>query len=259
MAVFVVFATVEFFDTSTMVEAQPAQAAQTASADPWTEPGQKPSSFAEEMQYRTSVAAYRLELQSLAEVHKEASAAFVVRLATRFVGFLTGMILALVGAMFVVGKLQEQPTQLDSKAEAWSVSFSSSSPGLVLAALGTVIMGLAMTVPVSGEMREAAVYFPLETTIVQGSTPDQAGQTEPAGGGSPAITAVRRAEPPRLGVRPVLSPASPPLCCLMSGVLSDMVRLPFARKIAAAAQGLPASALGFTQHPNGRLGAVNLM
>jgi hypothetical protein len=61
------------------------------------------------------------------------------RLWTTYLGFVTGMIFALVGAMFVLGKLESDPSELKTKVgTALDTSFKSASPGLVLAVLGVI-------------------------------------------------------------------------------------------------------------------------
>lgn len=50
------------------------------------------------------------------------------------------MILALVGAVFILGKLSEDASELTATNSAGSMSLKSSSPGIILAALGVVLM-----------------------------------------------------------------------------------------------------------------------
>jgi hypothetical protein len=59
---------------------------------------------------------------------------------TRYLGFMTGMIFALVGAAFVMGKLREQESALALKNAAVEANITTTSPGLVLCLLGTVLM-----------------------------------------------------------------------------------------------------------------------
>src|SRR5688572_8666357 len=64
----------------------------------------KAQSFDQQITLARTQAAYSLEREALARRYNQAEIAFSLRLWTRFMGFATGMILALVGAAFVLGK-----------------------------------------------------------------------------------------------------------------------------------------------------------
>jgi len=53
---------------------------------------------------------------------------------------LTGVILAVVGAGFILGKIREKPTEITGKTEMWHFTIASTSPGLIMVTLGTVLM-----------------------------------------------------------------------------------------------------------------------
>lgn len=89
----------------------------------------------------------------LARFHR-ANAALLVSVWTRNLGFVTGMILAIVGAAFVMAKLSEAPTALEASSGPVKAALSTSSPGIILAVLGTALMMMAMTVRFEGEIRE---------------------------------------------------------------------------------------------------------
>ncbi len=102
---------------------------------------------------------YQLEHDVVAERYKQATAAVLSRLWTRFMGFLTGMILAFVGAAFVLGKLAEAPTEVKAAGSGVSAAIATSSPGLVLAALGAVLMAVSLSVTTTTSGEDRAVYF----------------------------------------------------------------------------------------------------
>jgi hypothetical protein len=81
------------------------------------------------------------------------------RLWSRFMGFMTGMLLALTGCVFVLGKLR---TDIDFSGSASGASavLRTTSPGVYLALLGTVVIGMALAVPGSVESTDAAIYLP---------------------------------------------------------------------------------------------------
>lgn len=82
----------------------------------------------------------RLEASLLEHRYHQASVFLMTRVWARYLGFVTGMILALVGATFILGKLREQATELSAKGGGGTLSFRSTSPGLVLAVLGVILM-----------------------------------------------------------------------------------------------------------------------
>ena len=118
-----------------------------------------PRDFGEQMRLETTRASYNLERELVARRYEQGNLAFVSRLWTRFMGFVTGMILALVGAAFVLGKLETDRSELGAAASGMSVTMRSTSPGLVLAVLGTLLMGLSIALPVTVSVTDGAVYF----------------------------------------------------------------------------------------------------
>ncbi|MEW9799173.1 hypothetical protein [Alteromonas sp. CYL-A6] len=86
-----------------------------------------------------------LEANVLEQRYHQANVLLLSRIWTRYLGFITGMIMALVGAVFVLGKLQEPATKLDasvtlSEGSKFGTGLATQSPGLVLATLGTALM-----------------------------------------------------------------------------------------------------------------------
>jgi len=80
-----------------------------------------------------------LEEYAMKRRYHQANVLLMSRIWTRYLGFVTGMILALVGAAFILGKLREPETKLDAEG-VWKFSITTASPGLVLALLGTILM-----------------------------------------------------------------------------------------------------------------------
>jgi hypothetical protein len=107
-----------------------------------------------------------LEVYTLQQRERLANYMLVSRTWTRYMAFVTGMVLALVGAAFVLGKLRDPQTKLGAYAEPVKLSLATSSPGLVLAALGTLLMvtAIAITFDVTG--RWQAVYMPVSSVTV---------------------------------------------------------------------------------------------
>ena len=102
-----------------------------------------------------------LETDALTRRYRHASAALLARTWTRYMGFLTGMIMALVGAAFVLGRLEEGQTQFTGEAQGAKWAFISTSPGLILAALGSGLMLTALIVKADVDVKDGSAYAPL--------------------------------------------------------------------------------------------------
>jgi len=118
-----------------------------------------PRDFNEQMRLEVVRAAYNLERELVARRYEQGNLSYLNRLWTRFMGFVTGMVLALVGAAFVLGKLETDKSELGAAASGMSMTIRSTSPGLLLAVLGTCLMGLSIALPVTVSVTDAAVYF----------------------------------------------------------------------------------------------------
>jgi len=113
-----------------------------------------------------------LEADALQRRYRQANSTMLARVWTRQLGFATGMLLALVGAAFVLGRLQEPPTRLSGEAQGAKAALESSSPGLVLAVLGTLLMGLALWIPFGVETRDVATYLKPSAAETPAPRPD---------------------------------------------------------------------------------------
>jgi len=100
-----------------------------------------------------------LEADSMDKRYRQASALLMSRIWTRQLAFMTGMVLAFIGAVFILGKLSESRTDVNLGNESWKTSISSSSPGLILAFFGTVLIGTALIVQPKIEVQDRPVYF----------------------------------------------------------------------------------------------------
>jgi hypothetical protein len=84
----------------------------------------------------------------------------------RYLGFVTGMILSLVGASFVIGKLREPVTEIAGKLSNVNLSLQSASPGIILVFLGAVLMIATILDEDHYEVEDYRIYLTgLETPI----------------------------------------------------------------------------------------------
>lgn len=123
------------------------------------EPSASPTQYEAAATVPLQVSLLRLESQAMHHRYRQASALLMSRIWTRQLAFMTGMVLALIGAVFILGKLSEGSTSVDLGAHGWKAALSSSSPGLVLAFLGVVLMSIALVVQPRIEVEDRPVYF----------------------------------------------------------------------------------------------------
>lgn len=82
----------------------------------------------------------RMEEFIVTQRYHQANVLLMSGLWVRYLGFITGMVLALVGASFVLGKLREPVQKLSGKFSIINVSLSTTSPGIIMVVLGVVLM-----------------------------------------------------------------------------------------------------------------------
>ncbi len=105
-----------------------------------------------------------LEVHSVQQRYHLARISMMTRVGTVYLGFLTGMILALVGSAFVLGKLRENITEISAQfgpeqAKGPGGSIKSASPGLILVVCGCVLMMGTLYTHQSVDVREGLVYL----------------------------------------------------------------------------------------------------
>jgi hypothetical protein len=100
-----------------------------------------------------------LEANALQRRYHHAGVLLISRIWTRYLGFVTGTILAMVGAAFILGKLQEASSNLGAEGGLWKVSLTTASPGLVLATLGTLLMLATLATNMDLQVNDGPVYL----------------------------------------------------------------------------------------------------
>ncbi len=101
---------------------------------------------------------YYLEYLTVQNRYHQGNTSLMSRIWLQYMGFITGMILAIIGAIFILGKLREPETKIDLDASQVKFSILSSSPGLVMVFLGTFIMITTIVVHNEIEIKDAGVY-----------------------------------------------------------------------------------------------------
>jgi hypothetical protein len=112
-----------------------------------------------------------LESNVMQRRYHQAGVLLISRIWTRYLGFVTGTMLALVGAAFILGKLRESSSTVGAESSAWKVSVTSASPGLILAVLGTTLMLGTMATRLELQVTDGPVYLPMSGGIVAPAAP----------------------------------------------------------------------------------------
>lgn len=110
------------------------------------------------LQWKTLVL---LEQDAMHMRYRQINATLLLRTWTRYTGFLVGMVLSLVGAFFILGRLREETSQLSGESGAFKFALVTSSPGVILAVLGTILMVVTLIVKFDFQVQDRPVYLPL--------------------------------------------------------------------------------------------------
>ena len=99
-----------------------------------------------------------LEDRALRSRREHNAAVVEARVWTRFMGFMTGMVMVLAGCIFILGRLE---ASFDGRAKVNDSegAFKTNSPGLVLTVAGTVLIAISLTVTVQVELNDRPVYL----------------------------------------------------------------------------------------------------
>jgi hypothetical protein len=83
---------------------------------------------------------YQLEYLTILKRYHQGNTSLMSRIWLQYMGFITGMILVIIGSVFILGKLRESEAKIELDASKVKFAILSSSPGLIIAILGTFIM-----------------------------------------------------------------------------------------------------------------------
>lgn len=111
-----------------------------------------------------------LEQHTIARRYHQANLAMLVRTAVKYLGFLTGMLMSIVGAVFVLGRLTEASSRLAAQGAFGKFTIATVSPGLILAVLGTILMIATVMVNPPTEVNDVGVYLQPAATLSPSGT-----------------------------------------------------------------------------------------
>jgi hypothetical protein len=136
-----------------------------------------------------------LESSALESRYHEAGLMLMTRIYIVFLGFTTGMVLALVGATFILGKLREPTSTASAEGTLGKISIASTSPGLLLAFFGVVLMLSTIWARTEVSVTDKSLYtagpteFSSERLTNLGGTSAQSGQPDKADPSTASATA----------------------------------------------------------------------
>lgn len=103
------------------------------------------SPTAANMEYINLYVLTEMEQYSMNKRYSQAAAITMSTIYSKYLGFFTGMILAIVGAIFIISKLKESSTNIEaSMREELKFKLLSSSPGIIFGFLGAALMTITI-------------------------------------------------------------------------------------------------------------------
>jgi hypothetical protein len=100
-----------------------------------------------------------LEADALDKRYHQAGGLLMSRIWSRQLAFITGMVMAFVGAIFILGKLSEETSQVSGGMAEWKVAISSASPGIILSFFGTVLLVSSLFVRATLDVSDGPAYI----------------------------------------------------------------------------------------------------
>jgi len=101
-----------------------------------------------------------MEEISMNRRYNAAGASMMSGIYTKYLGFFTGMILAIVGAVFIISKFREDLSKIGlSMSEQMKFRVASSSPGIIFAFLGSVLMIVTIVKKTEFAVKDSPLYL----------------------------------------------------------------------------------------------------
>ena len=100
-----------------------------------------------------------LEDYAITRRYHQANNYLLARVWIRYLGFVTGMSLALLGAVFILGRMREPSSKLQAEGKGLKASLETTSPGLFLSAFGVILMVTTLALRPPIEVTDVATYI----------------------------------------------------------------------------------------------------
>nr|WP_157247191.1 hypothetical protein [Pedobacter panaciterrae] len=102
---------------------------------------------------------YALEKFTLSNRYYHAQLLVRSRMLTLNLSFLTGVTLAFIGAIFILGKFSENPTDLSAGSDKLSLKILSGSPGVILSVLGVILICFSISSKSTLDVTDTPLYI----------------------------------------------------------------------------------------------------
>lgn len=110
-----------------------------------------------------------MENMAMTKRYQQGGLLIITRIFTKYLGFLTGMIMAIAGAVFIIGRIKEDQSDLAIGTGDKTASLKSSSPGIIFGVLGTALMGMTIMQHTDIGITDRPLYLhPLNTYLTSG-------------------------------------------------------------------------------------------
>lgn len=116
-----------------------------------------------------------MEQQSIEKRYRQGGLLLMSRIFTKYLGFFTGMLMAIVGSVFIISKLNTSTSTIDAAmSDQFKVNVASSSPGLIFGVLGTILMGLSIYQHTDVSVQDSPLYLNAQSimSLTLSSSPD---------------------------------------------------------------------------------------
>ena len=115
--------------------------------------------------HRQFLALAVLEEESLGERYRQGHYSLVSRSFKQFLGFFTGIIMVIVGCVFILLKLREEINASGSQGEQLKFALITTSPGVVFGIVGAVLIGITSTTNDKITVRDSGLYLTREYLV----------------------------------------------------------------------------------------------
>jgi hypothetical protein len=121
-----------------------------------------------------------LEADALDKRYHQANALLLSRIWSRQLAFITGMVMAFLGAVFILGKLSESTSNISGGNSQWQVGISSASPGIILSFFGTVLLVTTLLIRATLDVSDGPAYVTVLRRAATSSSTKVSGSESPA-------------------------------------------------------------------------------
>jgi len=153
-AVFFCFSAVHLYQVSQFIETEHGHDIRAEIENEVSKPAGQPASTEEVLQNSLLL----LEADALDKRYHQASALLLSRIWSRQLAFITGMVMAFLGAVFILGKMSESTSTITGEGSQWKVGISSASPGIILSFFGTFLLITTLLIRTTLDVSDGPAY-----------------------------------------------------------------------------------------------------